>query len=537
MEAKEDTVKDTVTGCNAGTGKDEAVTIAITSSDTSKLTINSPGSITVTGCAENNAKTIGYQIPANATPGKVTITGMASGGKLTSNGKNTGTFIAGSFEVVIGSAEKTTPTINWSNPSAITYGTKLSETQLNATASVAGTLVAGTLAYNPPLGTVLDAGTRTLSVFFTPTDTMTYNSASRDVTLNVNKADATVTLGGLDPTFDGDAKAATATTTVAGTSSFTFAYSQGTGEDKTTVASPTNAGSYGVVATLVDDNYQGSASGVLTIAKASTMTTVSCTGPFTYNGSAQTSCSASVTGAGGLNQSLTVNYQNNTNAGDATASASYAESTNHLGSSDTKNFQIDRANATINVPSGTLTFVFDGTPKGITGTATGVGDVDLTSLLNLGNSFSNVGTHTANWSFNGGTNYNNANDSVQIKIVYTATAGRTYLQPINTNGNRSQFKAGSTIPVKFQLFMADGVTPVSTAVATISVTKTGSGTSGESEDSVTLPADRGSTFRYDSIDRQYIFNLGTAKTWSGTYRITTTLDDGTIISQEVAIAK
>jgi hypothetical protein len=52
-------------------------------------------------------------------------------------------------------------------------------------------------------------------------------------------------------------------------------------------------------------------------------TTVTCgVGPFTYPGSAITPCSASVTGPGGLNQSLTVSYQNNTNAGTATADAS-----------------------------------------------------------------------------------------------------------------------------------------------------------------------------------------------------------------------
>ena len=48
---------------------------------------------------------------------------------------------------------KATPTISWSNPANIVYGTALGGTQLDATASVAGTF-----AYAPASGTVLKAG-------------------------------------------------------------------------------------------------------------------------------------------------------------------------------------------------------------------------------------------------------------------------------------------------------------------------------------------------------------------------------------------
>ncbi len=59
----------------------------------------------------------------------------------------------------------TTPTITWPTPSAIALGTALSGTQLNATATVPGTFV-----YTPAAGTVLPAGTQTLSVTFTPAE-------------------------------------------------------------------------------------------------------------------------------------------------------------------------------------------------------------------------------------------------------------------------------------------------------------------------------------------------------------------------------
>jgi Big-like domain-containing protein/VCBS repeat protein len=79
--------------------------------------------------------------------------------------------------------DQLTPTIAWATPAAITYGTPLSTTQLNATASVPGTF-----AYTPAAGTVLTAGMQTLSVTFTPTDTVDYSPAESMVTLTVNPA-------------------------------------------------------------------------------------------------------------------------------------------------------------------------------------------------------------------------------------------------------------------------------------------------------------------------------------------------------------
>ncbi len=67
---------------------------------------------------------------------------------------------------------KATPNINWSDPASIIYGTPLSGTQLNATASFNGNSVPGSFVYLPAAGTVLNAGNgQTLAVSFTPTDT------------------------------------------------------------------------------------------------------------------------------------------------------------------------------------------------------------------------------------------------------------------------------------------------------------------------------------------------------------------------------
>ncbi len=97
----------------------------------------------------------------------------------------TGNFRAGGGQqiVTITAAGKTTPVITWTTPSAITYGTPLSGAQLDATANVAGTF-----SYSPKSGTVLTAGSQTLTVTFTPTNTSAYTTATGAITLQVNKA-------------------------------------------------------------------------------------------------------------------------------------------------------------------------------------------------------------------------------------------------------------------------------------------------------------------------------------------------------------
>jgi hypothetical protein len=80
------------------------------------------------------------------------------------------------------------PVISWATPAPITYGTKLGASQLNATASAAGTLT-----YTPAAGTTLGAGTQTLKVTFAPTDTVDYTAASTTVQLQVNQATPVIT--------------------------------------------------------------------------------------------------------------------------------------------------------------------------------------------------------------------------------------------------------------------------------------------------------------------------------------------------------
>ncbi len=157
----------------------------------------------------------------NGTPRSATATTVPTGltVNITYNGSTTAPTNAGSYAVIAtimdttysGSATgtlviaKATPVITWNNPADISYGTALSGTQLNATASVAGTFV-----YSPAAGTVLSAGNaQTLSVTFTPTSSANYTTAIKSVTINVLKAALTITANNksrnylvANPTFD-----------------------------------------------------------------------------------------------------------------------------------------------------------------------------------------------------------------------------------------------------------------------------------------------------------------------------------------------
>src|SRR6185312_15242587 len=82
------------------------------------------------------------------------------------------------------------------------------------------------------------------------------------------------------------------------------------------------------------------------IDKASSTTTVTCPDSVTYDGTAQEPCTAEVTGAGGLHESLSVGYSHNTDAGTATASASFAGDDNHTASDDSTTFAIAKAPST-----------------------------------------------------------------------------------------------------------------------------------------------------------------------------------------------
>ncbi len=146
---------------------------------------------------------------------------------------------------------KATPVITWTAPAAITYGTTLSATQLDATANVAGTFT-----YSPAAGSVLNAGTQTLTATFTPTNTTDYTTATASVPLTVNQATPTISISNLP-----------ASGTYGGSFAAVIAYS-GNGSPAETIASSTPS-----VCTVSDllVNYVGA--GVCSLTASATATT------------------------------------------------------------------------------------------------------------------------------------------------------------------------------------------------------------------------------------------------------------------------
>jgi hypothetical protein len=149
---------------------------------------------------------------------------------------------------------KATPTITWSNPADITYPTALSSTQLNATASVPGVLT-----YTPSALTVLNAGNaQTLSVNLAPTDTTNYNNASKNVSINVLKANQTITFAALSNRALGSAPFA-----VTGTSSsnlpLTFSIFSGPANINAGIVTMTGVGAVTVRAAQSGDGNYNSA--------------------------------------------------------------------------------------------------------------------------------------------------------------------------------------------------------------------------------------------------------------------------------------
>ncbi len=85
--------------------------------------------------------------------------------------------------------------VTWPTPATIGYGTPLSGAQQQASANMEGTYD-----YLPPAGTVLSAGTHTLSVTFTPTDTL-YPPVTTTVDLQVDRAPLTITAENMTKPF------------------------------------------------------------------------------------------------------------------------------------------------------------------------------------------------------------------------------------------------------------------------------------------------------------------------------------------------
>jgi hypothetical protein len=117
-------------------------------------------------------------VSLNAAAGNLTVGAYTNTVSFT----NLNDTVAQSFQFIL-TVSQAAPLLNWSTPSAVTYGSALGSNQLDATANVPGSFD-----YDPSTNTVLNAGTNILSVIFTPADTVDYSSATGNVSLSVTMA-------------------------------------------------------------------------------------------------------------------------------------------------------------------------------------------------------------------------------------------------------------------------------------------------------------------------------------------------------------
>ena len=373
-----------------------------------------------------------------ATVENVSMAGLNAG---TYNNAVTATFVSdaqlagsnGTNNLIV---EKATPAVIWANPADIVYGTALDSTQLNAISPVPGSFV-----YTPAAGTVLNAGNnQTLSTAFTPADTANYNTVLKEVSINVLKATATITLSNLSQDFDGTPKSVGTSTSPAGLSTVNVTYDG-------SATAPTNAGSHAVVATLDNPNYQGTATGTLVINKVAPTVTangVTCT----YSGSpceaTGTAKGVDGTDLGAVTLTYTPGGSAPVNAGDYTVVASIAETANHLaGTSAPADVKVNKATPVINWAN----------PSAIVyGTPLGAAQLNATATLGAGGpvvggaytyspaagtvlSVGNGQTLHVDFAPTDTSNFNNASKNVTINVVRatltikTVDASKVYGQP------------------------------------------------------------------------------------------------------------
>ncbi len=297
-----------------------------------------------------------------------------------------------------------------------------------------------------PSGTPTDAGTYTASASFTSANSnYTDASSPADAVLVINKATpiVTVSFASTPVTYDGSPHVASVS--VAGVSGPLSVPADGTTvitylNAGSPSGPPTDAGSYTASAafTSVNSNYTNATSttdAVLVINKASSATTVSfADGPMTgYTGDPHPA-TATVTGVGGLNQSLTVTYTPGPgapiNVGNYTAEANFAGDANHDPSSGSASLAITKVDPTVTATGNTCTY--DGNPCVGTGSAVGVKGEPLTPVnvtykdgaTLLASAPVNAGTYQVAARYAGDANYNQT-QSAPATITITKASSTT----------------------------------------------------------------------------------------------------------------
>jgi hypothetical protein len=294
----------------------------------------------------------------------------------------------------------------------------------------------------------------------------------------------------------------------------------------------TNAGGYptGVGASFAGGSGMAASTGSasLTVAKAGSTTTVDCPASATFTGDALEPCTASVTGAG-LDGPVAVVYQDNVNAGTASAEASFAGDANHDPSNGSATFTVVPAASTVALTCPASVPYTGSAQTPCSASVTGAGGLDQALDVSYANNV--LGTATASAAWEGDANHSGTSASATFEITF---AWFGFDEPV-VPGNR--YNPGRTIPLKFTVGVGSGQIVQQLGSPVFSRTQSlGScdGTPDEATSAASTP-DGGSPFKWTG--GEYHYNWSTKGLTPGLYRLFAALGDGTVRHVDVCLSK
>jgi hypothetical protein len=245
---------------------------------------------------------------------------------------------------------------------------------------------------------------------------------------------------------------------------------------------------------------------------------------------------------GDTNASLTTQPALSTTATAASAVGSYPIS---ISGAVDPNYSIAYVQGTLTVTPAQLTITANSTAKVLNAVnptsfnwmASGFVNGDTASVLTANptcvtnaTTASPVGSYSITCSGASATNYTFSYVAGTLKIRYATATGHVIQPPINADGT-SLFKQGRTIPAKFSVYDANGVS-VGTpgVVSSFLLTGTLTGTTTATVTDMVDTNNPDTAFRWDPTSQQWIFNITTGNLAAGsTYIYTIALNDGSTI--------
>jgi hypothetical protein len=242
-----------------------------------------------------------------------------------------------------------------------------------------------------------------------------YNDKNATVSDLINKADAIVSVNGYAGVYDAAAHGATGAAIGVDAGGTAAGTTLDLGASFTDVPGGTANWTF-----TGGTNYNDETGSVnIIISKADALVTVN---GFTgvYDAAAH-GATGTATGVGGIDLSGGLNLGSTfTDVPGGTANWIFSGGNNYNNQSGTAAVVITKADALVTING--YTGVYDAAAHGATGTATGVGGIDLSGGLNLGSTFTNVPGGTANWTFNGGINYKDQSGTAAVVISKKAAS-------------------------------------------------------------------------------------------------------------------